>query len=104
MVGLSDREATDLITSGRQDQMLERILEAYKSYEKGHDFVLIEGTNYQGPTVAFEFDVNADLARTLARARPGARQRQGPHGQRHLRQHDPVQRSALRSVAATCSP
>jgi phosphate acetyltransferase len=65
MVGLSDREATDLITSGRQDQMLERILEAYKGYEKGHDFVLIEGTNYQGPTVAFEFDVNADLARTL---------------------------------------
>jgi len=46
--------------------MLERILEAYKSYEKGHDFVLIEGTSYQGPTVPFEFDVNADLARTLA--------------------------------------
>ena len=66
MVGLSDREATDLITSGRQDQMLERILEAYKSYEENHDFVLIEGTNYQGPTVPFEFDVNADLARTLA--------------------------------------
>jgi phosphate acetyltransferase len=66
MVGLSDREATGLITSGRQDQMLERILEAYKSYEKGHDFVLIEGTSYQGPTVPFEFDVNADLARTLA--------------------------------------
>jgi phosphate acetyltransferase len=66
MVGLSDREATGLITSGRQDQMLERILEAYKSYEKGHDFVLIEGTSYQGPTVPFEFDVNADIARTLA--------------------------------------
>jgi phosphate acetyltransferase len=66
MVGLSDREATDLITSGRQDQALERILEAYKSYEKNHDFVLIEGTSYQGPTVPFEFDVNADIARTLA--------------------------------------
>ena len=66
MVGLSDREATDLITSGRQDQMLERILESYKSYEKGYDFVLIEGTSYQGPTVPFEFDVNADIARTLA--------------------------------------
>jgi phosphate acetyltransferase len=65
MVGLTDREATDLITTGRTDEALERILEAYKSYEKDLDFVLIEGTNFQGPTVAFEFDVNADIARTL---------------------------------------
>jgi phosphate acetyltransferase len=65
MVGLTDREATDLITSGRPDEMLERILETYKDYEKGHDFVLVEGTNYQGATVPFEFDVNADIARTL---------------------------------------
>ena len=65
MVGVTDREATDLITSGRYDELLERILEAYKDYEKGHDFVLIEGTNYQGPTTAFEFDVNADIARNL---------------------------------------
>ncbi len=66
MVGLTDREATDLITSGRQDEALERILEAYKAYEKDFDFVLIEGTNFQGPTVAFEFDVNAHIARNLA--------------------------------------
>ncbi len=65
MVGLTDREATDLITSGRQDEMLERILDAYKVYERDCDFVLIEGTNFQGPTVAFEFDVNADIARIL---------------------------------------
>ena len=30
------------------------------------DFVLIEGTNYQGATTAFEFDVNADIARNLS--------------------------------------
>lgn len=66
MVGISDARATEFITSGRYDDMLEEIVTAYKSYEKGLDFVLIEGTNYQGPSVAFEFDVNADIARNLA--------------------------------------
>jgi len=65
MVGMTDHNATDMITSGRYDEMLEVILSAYKNYERNHDFVLIEGTNYQGPTDAFEFDLNADIARNL---------------------------------------
>jgi phosphate acetyltransferase len=65
MVGITDDKATDLITSGRYDELLQETVTAYKKYEKGYDFVLIEGTNYQGPTVAFEFDVNADIARNL---------------------------------------
>ena len=65
MVGMTDHDATDMITSGRYDEMLQEILTAYKTYEEAHDFVLIEGTNYQGPTVAFEFDINADIARNL---------------------------------------
>jgi phosphate acetyltransferase len=65
MIGITDDRATDLITSGRYDDMLQEIVQAYKKYEAEHDFVLIEGTNYQGPTVAFEFDVNADIARNL---------------------------------------
>jgi phosphate acetyltransferase len=65
MIGITDDRATDLITSGRYDDMLQEIVQAYKGYEAEHDFVLIEGTNYQGPTVAFEFDVNADIARNL---------------------------------------
>jgi len=66
MVGVSDREATDLITTGRYDELIGRILTAYRSYEKGRGFVLIEGTNYQGPNIAFEFDINADIARNLS--------------------------------------
>jgi phosphate acetyltransferase len=65
MIGITDDRATDLIRSGRYDDMLQEIVQAYKKYEAEHDFVLIEGTNYQGPTVAFEFDVNADIARNL---------------------------------------
>jgi len=65
MDGITDDNATHLITSGRYDELLQQIVTAYKKYEKAHDFVLIEGTNYQGPTVAFEFDINADIARNL---------------------------------------
>jgi phosphate acetyltransferase len=65
MIGVTDRDATDLITSGRYEDLIERILTAYKAYERTRGFVLIEGTNYQGPTVAFEFDINADIARNL---------------------------------------
>ncbi len=65
MIGITDQDATDMIRTGRYDEMLQEILTAYKTYEEEHDFVLIEGTNYQGPTVAFEFDINADIARNL---------------------------------------
>jgi phosphate acetyltransferase len=65
MKGLSDRKVTELIAAGRYNEMLGDIVGAYKSYESGKDFVLIEGTNYEGATSAFEFNVNADIARAL---------------------------------------
>ncbi len=65
MIGVSDAEATELVTAGRYDDLIEKILAAFKAYERRHGFVLIEGTNYQGATIAFEFDINADIARNL---------------------------------------
>jgi len=65
MIGVTERQAMEMITAGRHDEMLDEILSKYKHYESQRDFVLIEGTNYQGATTAFEFDVNADIARNL---------------------------------------
>jgi phosphate acetyltransferase len=65
MFGVSDKQAMEFIVSSRYDEMLEDILNAYKRYEAQRDFVLIEGTNYRGATSAFEFQVNADIARNL---------------------------------------
>ena len=65
MVGMQAPQAMEMITRGRQAEMMEEILGAYKTYEKGCDFVLIEGTNYQGPSTAFEFEINAEVARNL---------------------------------------
>jgi len=66
MIGVPERQAMDMITAGQYDDLLEEILTKYKHYESQRDFVLIEGTNYQGATTAFEFDVNADIARNLS--------------------------------------
>lgn len=58
-------EANHLISAGKQEQLLEGILDAYKKIESRFDFVLIEGTDFEGVTSAFEFDINADIAINL---------------------------------------
>jgi phosphate acetyltransferase len=65
MYGVTTDRVEKLISSRQYDFLLEEILERYKVYETGHDVVLIEGSNYEGATSAFEFDLNADIARNL---------------------------------------
>ncbi|MEZ4650679.1 MAG: phosphate acetyltransferase [Candidatus Eisenbacteria bacterium] len=65
MYGVSTVVAEDLVAHGKLDQLLETIIDRYKAYEADHDFILIEGTNYEGVTTAIEFDVNALVAREL---------------------------------------
>lgn len=65
MVGMQASRAMEMITKGRQAEMMEEILGAYKAYEKNWDFVLIEGTNYHGSSTAFEFEINVEVARNL---------------------------------------
>jgi phosphate acetyltransferase len=61
----SIEEAQDLIARGRQEELMERILEAYRKVAQNRDIVLIEGTDYQGMMAAFEFDINAQISKTL---------------------------------------
>ncbi|MHC4941621.1 MAG: phosphate acetyltransferase [Planctomycetota bacterium] len=65
MYGVTTERVEKMITSKQYDYLLEEILERFKAYEAKCDFVLIEGTNYEGATSAFEFDLNADIARNL---------------------------------------
>jgi phosphate acetyltransferase len=65
MYGVTTERVEKMITSKQYDYLLEEILERFKAYEANCDFVLIEGTNYEGATSAFEFDLNADIARNL---------------------------------------
>jgi phosphate acetyltransferase len=59
-------QAQDLITSGKQEELLEGILNKYKSLESKFDFVLCEGSDFSKATSAFEFDLNAMIANNIA--------------------------------------
>ncbi|WP_028587612.1 phosphate acetyltransferase [Desulfocurvus vexinensis] len=58
-------EARELINTGRHALLLENILNKYKALEAEYDFVLCEGTDFQGKNPAFEFEINADIAANL---------------------------------------
>ncbi len=65
MYGTTTEMAEKYVARGRFDDLMEIIIDRYKAYEENCDFVLIEGTNYEGVTSWFEFDTNADIARNL---------------------------------------
>lgn len=58
-------EARELINSGQHAMLLENILNKYKELEAEYDFVLCEGTDFQGKDPAFEFEINADIASNI---------------------------------------
>lgn len=65
MYAYTTAQANKLITSGRHEELLEGIYNKYKEIEKDCNFVLCEGTDFEGSTSAFEFDFNAEIARNL---------------------------------------
>ncbi|MBM9537069.1 phosphate acetyltransferase [Desulfobulbus alkaliphilus] len=58
-------QARQLITSGQEEQLYEKILMKYKQLESRYDFVVCEGTDFRGKDPGFEFDLNADIAANL---------------------------------------
>lgn len=58
-------EARDLITAGKTDILIEKIMEKYKPLEEEYDFVLCQGTDFLGKNAAFQFDLNAEIAANL---------------------------------------
>ena len=59
------QEAADLLSRGRQDDLMTGIIEEYKALESQCDFILCIGTEMEGGGVAAEFEFNADIARNL---------------------------------------
>jgi len=65
MYGFSTEEANEMLSKGKYEELIEGIVTKYKYLEENYDFVLCEGTDFEGSTSAFEFDINADLANNL---------------------------------------
>jgi phosphate acetyltransferase len=58
-------EAASMLNDGRQSELLDGVLNRYKELESRCDFVLCEGTDFEGVTSAFEFDINVDIANNI---------------------------------------
>ncbi len=58
-------EAKRLISSGRQEDLLDKIVDKYKEYESRFDFVLCSGTDYTDVSTALEFDINTVVAANI---------------------------------------
>jgi phosphate acetyltransferase len=65
MYGITSKEAFELIQAGEMDAIFTGVLNKYKKIEKDCDFILIEGTDFRGTLVSFEFDMNARIANNL---------------------------------------
>lgn len=65
MYGMTSSQALEFFQSGDQDSLLTGVLNKYKKLERECDFILIEGTDFRGTLVSFEFDMNARFANNL---------------------------------------
>ncbi|MFH2008293.1 MAG: phosphate acetyltransferase [bacterium] len=63
--GLTLGEAMRLAAADREPEILEIILRKFHQLAEGYDFVLCEGTDFEGTSAAFEADLNAEIARNL---------------------------------------
>jgi len=58
-------DAITKVAQGKHEELMEGILDRYKSLETEYDFVLCLGTDFEGESSAFEFDINTEIANNL---------------------------------------
>jgi phosphate acetyltransferase len=63
--GLPMHEAEELISQGRYDELLDRIIARYKALGECCEFILCIGSDLESATAALEFNFNADVAKNL---------------------------------------
>ena len=61
----TSREAGELIRAGKLSALLDGILEKYTAVAERFDFVVCEGSDFEGETSAFEFNINSAIARNI---------------------------------------
>ncbi|PXF58157.1 MAG: phosphate acetyltransferase [Deltaproteobacteria bacterium] len=66
MYGFTGTEAGNLVSLGKQAEMIEGIINKYNQLSDGSDFVLCEGTDFMSSAAAFEFDINAEISKNLS--------------------------------------
>ncbi len=59
-------QALSLLQGQGSSQMMETIIEKFKQQEDKYDFTVIEGSDFLGDGIAFEFETNASIAKNLS--------------------------------------
>jgi phosphate acetyltransferase len=59
-------EALQMMQSHSQGQLIDVIINKFKKLEEVYDFTVVEGSDFIGEGIAFEFDANISLAKNLA--------------------------------------
>jgi phosphate acetyltransferase len=65
MYGYTLADANNLISGGREAELIEGIIKKYDELKKTCDFVLCEGTDFASSSAAFEADINAEISKNL---------------------------------------
>jgi phosphate acetyltransferase len=65
MYGCTLTEAKNLVSKGREGEVIESILRKFNPLAEKYDFVLCEGTDFSSSSASFEFDINAEVSRNL---------------------------------------
>ena len=59
------QQALELVKQQRQGEMLDTIIDRFKSVEATSDFTIVEGSDFAGQATAFEFETNRLIAKNL---------------------------------------
>jgi len=65
MYGYTAQEAGNMISAGREEELLEGIIEKYNRLKNHYEFILCESSDYATSTAAFEFDINGEISKNL---------------------------------------
>jgi len=63
--GYTTAQVSEFISSGREELIVEGIIEKYNQLKEGFDFVLCEGTDFRSSISSYEFDINAEICNNL---------------------------------------
>jgi phosphate acetyltransferase len=59
------QEAMSKMETESEGDMIDTIIRKFKAFESKYDFTVVEGTDYTGEGVAFEFEINIQIAKNL---------------------------------------
>ncbi|WP_299012456.1 phosphate acetyltransferase [uncultured Polaribacter sp.] len=58
-------EVVELLSEGKEDEVIQTVIKKYKKLEANYDYVLVEGTDFSGNGGFTELDVNLMIAKNL---------------------------------------